>query len=173
MFNICTNKYAFQYWVGCVPPAYWLYSLRGCLGRGVCLGSGGVPWQGVCLGRGALPWQGGSTLEGGICLGKGGLDLAGGSALAGGGSEIGGDGGLPWQGDRPPPPPPPSWTEWVTHAWENITFARFAMRAVNIWMPLFHDLSFEFSYLALSHTFCRHAHCFLPVDTSSWEYVPL
>ena len=35
---------------------------------------------------------------------------------------------------RPPDPPPPrpghpplQWTEWVTHACENITFARFAM----------------------------------------------
>ena len=28
------------------------------------------------------------------------------------------------------PPPLPRWTEWVTHACENITFARFATRAV-------------------------------------------
>ena len=30
------------------------------------------------------------------------------------------------------PPPPPSWTESVTHACENITFAGFATRAVKI-----------------------------------------
>ena len=29
-------------------------------------------------------------------------------------------------------PPPHRWTEWVTHACENITFARFATRAVII-----------------------------------------
>ena len=28
--------------------------------------------------------------------------------------------------------PPPRWTEWVTHTCENITFARFATRAVMI-----------------------------------------
>ena len=35
-----------------------------------------------------------------------------------------------------PPPHPPRWTEWVTHACKNITFARFATRAVT--MTIYH-----------------------------------
>ena len=33
--------------------------------------------------------------------------------------------------------PPPCWTEWVTHAYKNITFARFATRAVITSLCLF------------------------------------
>ena len=39
------------------------------------------------------------------------------------------------------PPPPPRWTEWMTHACKNITFARFAKRAVKI-QTFFSFLSF-------------------------------
>ena len=44
------------------------------------------------------------------------------------------------------PPSPPRWTEWVTHACKNITFARFATRAVinNIHQSKF-SLSCSFS----------------------------
>ena len=42
----------------------------------------------------------------------------------------GGGGGCGWPLVLPTSPPP-RWTEWVTHACKNITFARFATRGGN------------------------------------------
>ena len=108
-------------------------------GGSVCLvPGGGCPWSG----GGCLPGPGG-----GVLLGPGGVGVlpAGGVCLVPGGVllGLGGGGCSPWSqgvgggclpgpreggsGDHPPP-----WTEFLTHACENITLATTSLRPVII-----------------------------------------
>ena len=99
-------------------------------------GWGGLPGPGgICLVQGGLPGPGGSAwsrgvsaLSGGVCLVRGCLPGPGGSAWSGGVSA--------WSGGCLPGPggcisqhalrqtPSPLWTEFLTHACENITLAQ-------------------------------------------------
>ena len=113
--------------VGCVLLTHWPYFLVLHL---PVVGGGGV--QGVLVSRGC--WCPRGWCPGAVQ----GVDIS----------------SHPWSGPPPPTrtstpllwpcdvshdafgvtPPPPYWTQWVTHACENITFIRFATRVVNIYI---------------------------------------
>ena len=85
------------------------------------LPGGGVDclvWGGVCLIRG---W--GALVPGGSALFGGGSGPGGGVGLLWGGSAPGEGGGVSQHALRQTPSPPP-WTEFFTHACENITLAQ-------------------------------------------------
>ena len=115
----------------------------GCLLRVVSAPGGCLLWGGVCSRGVSAPGGRGVCCEGvsawgggGSALGGGGSALGGGgSALGGGGSALGGSalGGLIWGGvcsrwgvsqHALRQTPSPLWTEFLTHACENITLVQ-------------------------------------------------
>ena len=90
--------------VGCVPSIAVPVCLGGCLPRG-CLPGGCLPTGGVCLGdvcSGGVSSQMGVSARG-VCVSQHALRQT----------------------------PQPLWTEFLTHACENITFPQLRLRTVN------------------------------------------
>ena len=110
----------------------WSGGLLG--GSGVCLVQGVCLVWGVCLVReegggvcsGGCAWSGGCLLQGGMVSAPGGgLPGLGGGVCLVPGRYLPGPGGVSQHALRQTPSPsPPVWTEFLTHACENITLAQ-------------------------------------------------
>ena len=100
--------------VGCVPPAHWPYCLFSA--------SQGVVWPGLTRGWCDQVWPGGWP----------GLTGGGGWPLPIRPGTYSPSDHVTYPMMHLMSPPPPLWPEWVTHTWEDITFARFATRVVII-----------------------------------------
>ena len=116
--GVCLDLIPLNFPLGCGPgsdpPLFlpWVWAWKGSPWQGGLLGRGS-PWRGVSL-AGGSPWQG--------------VSLVGGSPWQG--VSLAGEGGSPCQGASFLGDPPP-WTEFLTHASENITLPQTSFAGGN------------------------------------------